>query len=256
MFLPPDTIVVDGSLEKPVFFTYYAALVKNLRGVLLLVPGEEGVRDRIEWLKKRFHYRNLGLTPSTDTTRYKDLLEARIFRRLYYPVEEFMDLVGIMVSTGLDRLLAEAIVFSSIYISPLFLLTSKYNGFIEKYSLGVIRTCKDLGVNDWKLHMRIADYTILDSYEDMVDLSLEYIGKIDDREAREKIIGSRREYVEHDMKRYWRIKCGEGRAFLYYLDPLLYIEDKLDYLRDKLVRDYAAGLAVIPVLNLLLAPIG
>ncbi|MEM3763504.1 MAG: hypothetical protein QW721_03740 [Desulfurococcaceae archaeon] len=42
-------------------FSRYAAIVKNLRGVMLFNMDEEGVEASIHWLVKRFRYRNLGL---------------------------------------------------------------------------------------------------------------------------------------------------------------------------------------------------
>jgi hypothetical protein len=46
-------------------FSSYAAIVKNLRGVVLLDPDEEGAWTTMEWLVKRFRYRDLGVTPTT-----------------------------------------------------------------------------------------------------------------------------------------------------------------------------------------------
>jgi hypothetical protein len=43
-------------------FARYAAVVKNLRGVALFDLGEEGSWDSVEWLVRRFRYRDLGVT--------------------------------------------------------------------------------------------------------------------------------------------------------------------------------------------------
>ena len=43
-------------------FARYAAVVKNLRGIALFDLGEEGSWDSVEWLVRRFRYRDLGVT--------------------------------------------------------------------------------------------------------------------------------------------------------------------------------------------------
>ena len=83
-------------------FAKYAALVKNLRGVVLFDLREEGVKNSIKWLMNRFKYRNLGLPPSL-FEKYKDELEdylkGRPLRRIVYPVIELKDMVETLSNT-------------------------------------------------------------------------------------------------------------------------------------------------------------
>jgi len=237
-------------LGSAVSFAYYAALVKNLRGVLLLDPGDEGAWSRVGWLRQRFRYRNLGVTPSVSGERVEDLLKSRVFRRLYYPVKAYEELVDALASSGLDRLFAEAVVLSSTYISPLLVLSEGYLGTVRRYSVGEVRVCRELSNKDWKLHLRIADYSILDSYEAMVEASMEYIRGIGDEGVRRRVLGERRSFAEKDSRRYWRISCESGDLFLLYLDPLLIVEDKLSEVTGKVVEEHAAALAIISVVNL------
>jgi len=41
----------------------------------------------------------------------------------------------------------------------------KYAEALSEMSIEVVKTCREMSINDWKLHMRMADYTILDMYE-------------------------------------------------------------------------------------------
>lgn len=239
-------------MDSAVSFAYYAALVKNLRGVLLFDPGDEGAWSRVSWLRRRFRYRNLGVTPSVSGPRVEDLLESRVFRRLYYPLRAYEEFVGVLRSADIDGLFAEAAVLSSAYISPLLLLSEGYLDLVRKYSLGEVRVCKELGDRDWKLHIRIADYSILDSYETMVERSIEYVRAASNEEVRERILTERRAFVEKDSRRYWRIACNEGDPFLLYLDPLLILGELPGGMRGRVTEEHAAALAVVPAVNVCL----
>ncbi len=241
----------EQNMDKNIFFAFYAVIVKNLRGVLLFDPEDEELNSRIEWLRKRFQYRNLGIPPSLYSERFNELFKYKVFRKLYYPVKEAEELINILSSIGYDSVFVEALVLASSYISPLMILSSKYLKLIEENSLGSVGICKELSIKDWKLHMRIADYTILDSYENSVMQAIEYIENINDSAKREEIINDRRNFYEKDMKRYWRILCDNpSKNFLYYLDPLLIVDKNIDKLKNRLKIEHAFGLAIIPVINL------
>ncbi len=241
----------EQDMENNIFFAFYAMIVKNLRGVLLFDPDDEELSNRIGWLRKRFQYRNLGIPPNLYTEKFRELFKYKVFRKLYYPVKEAEELINILTSTGYDKVFLDAIVSASSYISPLMILSPKYLKLVEENSLGVVGVCQELSIKDWKLHMRIADYTILDSYENLVLQAIEYIRNTNDPKKRSEIINERKKFYNKDKKRYWRILCdNSSKNFLYYLDPLLIIEKNIDKLKDKLRIDYAFGLAVLPVINL------
>ncbi|MEM0380199.1 MAG: hypothetical protein QXX35_04135 [Desulfurococcaceae archaeon] len=234
-----------------VVFTYYAMIVKNLRGIALIKTINEDVLNRLNWLRNRFKYRNIGIPP----VYYKlesNYFDNKIFRKLYYPVDEIVYLKNILVERGFEETFIEPVIMASIYISPLMLLSSEYVDIVEKYSIGKINICRELGVKDWKLHFRISDYTILDFYDKMVSLSIDYINSIKDNDIRIKILNERRKIVERDYKRYWRILCNSKYVYQYYLDPLLLIEENLGFFIETLSYKHASALSVIPVINLTL----
>ena len=242
-------------------FARYAAIVKNLRGVVIFNLDEGGVWDSLVWLVQRFKYRNLGLTPLL-VHKYRpvlrDYLEGNPFRELVYPIGELRELPGL-----LKRLLeipvevAEGLIFASTYISPLILVGETYRASIEENATMIVRVCKDkkMDLKQWKLHLRIADYTVLDFYEKNIEENLEVIKSILENNVNsdniKRILEKRRERVKKDTKRYWRIKCNSGTPFLYYIDPLPRIIESIikGELEPRNLRaEYAAGLSIIPVI--------
>ena len=131
------------------------------------------------------------------------------------------------------------------------IIGSKYAQYVEQNAVNSVRVCRDMDINQWKLHFRIADYTILDMFEQSVNEALMLIGKAVHgelgRDEVNKVIKDRLGRVVKDRKRYWRIICDEGRAFLYYVDPLqLLVNGGVDL--SKLKENHAAGLAILPVI--------
>lgn len=231
-------------------FARYAAIVKNLRGVVLADIEEDGVWSSIKWLVDRFRYRDLGVVPSI-VKRYRSRLERYLsgnpFRELVPPtssIQMFIDWLERV--SGLPLEVVELLVLSSAYISPGIVVGIKYFGYLKEVSVDVINVCRDLDTNSWKLHMRIADYTVLDLYETCVNEVLNAIEKGASRQSLEEISSLRRSRIEADKKRYWRIMCSNGKPFLFYIDMVNTIL-KYDMYRD-LVADHAACLSIIPVI--------
>ncbi len=218
-----------------VSFAMYAGLVKNLRGVVYCCGC--GWEEVAGWLERRFRYRNLGVPPS---------LRGRVcggpFVDLWYPVESVGRVAGVLGGKLGDSALGEALVLASCYVSPLLVLGEGAGSLVERISVGVVRCSKEMGVNDWKLHLRIADYTILDMYRDCV---VEALRVLRGEAGVEDVLEARRERVERDVKRYWRIAGGEGWVFLGYVDLLALLRGDLDALRE-VGLDSAACLAVVP----------
>ncbi|MGC9182070.1 hypothetical protein [Thermogladius sp.] len=229
-------------------FALYASIVKNLRGVVLFDLDEEGSWDTVEWLRKRFKYRDLGLTPRL-VEKYRGKVERYLqgnpFRELTLPITGLERMVELLENGGVSREVSELLVFSSVYISPAMCIGEKYCGEVAKLVDEAVKVCKGMGVNDWKLHLRIADYSILDWYEKCVKTSMDVIRRKDPR-LLEEVLKARAQMIEKDKKRYWRIECGGGRVFLGYVDLLgLYYRLGLIDRVDK--PDYSTGLAIVPV---------
>lgn len=233
-------------------FSKYAALIKNLRGVVLANIDEPSVWDSIKWLIKRFKYRDLGLTP-TMVNIYRDKLAQYLngnpFVELTPPINAVSTLIEILakaVPVNLEVL--ELLVYASTYISPAIIIGATYFEELRNLAVDAIYVCKDMDISSWKLHLRIADYTILDFYRECVDEILEVLLSPNPRlrlELLTKVIERRRNRISKDKKRYWRISCDKGRPFLLYIDMANLIKkyELLGYLE----VEHAAGLAIVPV---------
>jgi len=178
-----------------------------------------------------------------------EYLGGRPLRVLTYPVSDIEELVKVLVKASkLPEYLTEALVLASTYVSPLMVLSEGYIKIIKGLAVGKVTAYGDLSINDWKLHLRIADYTVLDMYETCVT---EAIKVINDELSVKEVIKARHERVSKDLKRYWRFKQMKGTewVFMYYIDMVkLIVESGID--PRNLNPNQAAGLAVVPAINL------
>ncbi len=237
-------------------FARYAAIVKNLRGIVYIEELNDYTWKIIKWLIQRFKYRDLGLVPSIVNkfgNLLKDYLKGNPFRELVYPIHNISKIVNLFQNIFPYELI-ESIIFSSLYISPLLIIGEEVHNIILSIGIDHVYTSKKLEIKDWKLHLRIADYTILDMYEKCVLENIEALkcfrsGNII---CIKKIIEERRNRVKNDKKRYWRIISEKGRPFLTYIDPLnILLNNNLIGKDTELLEDYASGLAIIPAVHLL-----
>lgn len=236
-------------------FSKYAALVKNLRGVVLANIDEPNVWNCIKWLTRRFKYRDLGLTP-TMVNLYRDKLTQHLngnpFVELKPPINAIATLVKLLAKAIAMRLeVLELLVYSSTYISPAIAIGTTYFEELMSLATDAVYVCKDMDASYWKLHLRIADYSILDFYRECVDEMLNILLSPNPKlrsELLTDVIKSRGSRISRDKKRYWRISCDKGKPFLLYVDMASIIQkyELLDYLE----VEHAAGLAIVPVVIL------
>ncbi|ABL78662.1 hypothetical protein [Thermofilum pendens] len=226
-------------------FSRYAALVKNLRGVVLLDPSEEGAKESLRWLAERFRYRNLGLTPAAAASLGSP---QKPFRVLAYPLEEYERFAGELAGcAGLEKGLTELLVLSSLYVSPAILVGYRYREALGAVAVDEVRVRGAMGVQQWKLHLRIADYTVLDMYEYSVETAEEAVRSCGDEAKVASLLEERARRVAADKKRYWRVSSGEGDVFMYYVDNLRVYCSRCGS-SGLCGRDWlAAALAVVPV---------
>jgi len=236
-------------------FARYAAVVKNLRGVVLFDLSESGVWDSVKWLIGRFKYRDLGVTPAL-YEKHRDRLEKYMsgnpFRLLTYPLRELEEFTFEFTRcANIEPELGELLVLASLYISPAMIIGRKYEETVSKLSVEAVKTCREMSTSDWKLHMRIADYTVLDMYEFSITSALKVAENCSTSEL-SRALSERQEVIRKDTERYWRILCREetGRPFLYYIDNLKLYARLCGVERLCGRGDVAAALAVIPVITI------
>lgn len=223
----------------------YAAIAKNLRGVIFTYIEEDGVVESLSWLLKKFKYRDLAASPSI----HKALRE-RGFRRLVelvYPSEALKNLVE-LVSDYLkaDFEAVEAVVLASAYVSPIMAVGERAKDAIAPFSVKEVESRVEIDDRSWKLHFRIADYTVLDAFYWFSSHSIKLWEPKTDLELFKK---ERLLRIEKDMKRYWRLTVGDKgpRPFLLYIDLAQLIVNKprlLDAVRRLRAEDASAGLSL------------
>lgn len=208
----------------------YAALVKNLRGVILMNPEDEVASDILNWLVDRFKYRNLGLPPST-VERYPSRLKGKLggkpFVELVHPSRVMAPLSN-LIENGLSvsAEAAEAVVLASTYVCPVIAVGPSAKKALDPLIVKTVERKARLDNKGWKLHLRIADYTVLDLYswstlhaEQLWNPALHY----------DSFIAERAKRIEKDVKRYWRLMKGSESAkpFLGYIDVAQLLAEKL-----------------------------
>ncbi|RLE70753.1 MAG: hypothetical protein DRJ37_06075, partial [Thermoprotei archaeon] len=64
----------------------YVSILRNIRGLLYLPPGKWN-SDVVSWLRRRYRYRMLGVTPAllSEFSDRLDLLSKPPFKKLVYP---------------------------------------------------------------------------------------------------------------------------------------------------------------------------
>lgn len=202
-------------------FSQYAALIKNLRGVVFGDFKVENVTETLNWLTKRFKYRNLGVPPSIlqDTEDFfKGKLNGKPFVRLVYPFKSLERLVRFMVKNfNIDFRVVEALVLASTYVSPLMVMGKSILKSLEKICVDTVYSNVKLDNFGWKLHFRIVDYTVLDFYV----WSTSHSKQLWKQEVSlEEFVKERKKKINKDKKRYWRLQKGEEKPLplVFYLD--------------------------------------
>lgn len=200
-------------------FEEYVFLVRNLRGVYAPLPSDDHKRY-VGWLVKRYRYRDIGVAGcvlGSAEKAFKGRLGGRPFHELKPPTKELGEAIAFAKSVlggVVDECLAESILLSLVYASPLYLTRSS----LEELRRGglVIHEVRgrvpDLG--SARLHMRIAGYTVLDYYVDSVRHAVAAV-----TQGRwEELLEERRRFAERDEKRYWRITGRGNETIIAYLD--------------------------------------
>ena len=239
--------------------------MKNLRGVVLLNPSDDLTSSFLRWLNRRFKYRVLGVSPSVlDELRRRGLSLTKQVKPLHYPSKELSELT-ICLSNTLSNVtvnIIESIVLASAYVSPLIVF-GEPSRTVTSLSIHVVKTAVKLNNPLLKLHMRIADYSILDYYvKDLELIERLWKGSLSRREFTEL----RKDTVMKDSKRYWRLtpqsRRNTGRKssgkvevlekpqpFLAYVDLLSLL---IKHGKDDVVvgsfdfEDVGAGLVIVP----------
>jgi len=200
-------------------FSNYVALVKNLRGVVLVRPQDQEAEQLVQWLGQRFRYRNVGV-PSSIIEKSPAFFESRLagnpFVELTYPLDSLAKVVErVSQLSNIPQEVVEGIILASAYASPVICLGSSLYGELQGLSIDEVHTKIELSDKEWRLHLRIADYSVLDLYRWSTEQA-KYLWQ-------GKLTGfaqARRERIIRDKRRYWRLQQGDNipQPFLCYVD--------------------------------------
>lgn len=165
-------------------------LVKNLRGVVYFSE-DTSPKTEFDWLKRRFRYRELGVSESLKLElKWKNLLT----------------LPKIENDPILDSLFQ-----ASRFICPLIVLKEQSLKDFGNAVITRFKTSERLNDKDLKFNIRLANYSITDFYLKSIELAAKH-----DMEGRKKL-------AERDLKRFWRVKeDANGKTLIAYIDPLIF----------------------------------
>jgi hypothetical protein len=199
-----------------------AWIIKNLRGVVYLREVDE---EKLKSIARRFKYRNIGILPSMV------IEEKQPFIKLMYPSKDFERFMKFNRAV-------EAIALASCYVSPIITFQQDYKD-LKPFSIDEVLINRELSEKDLKLHLRIADYSVIDFYRWAVGSLLSSLkeGKIEEH------LEERRKRIEKDKKRYWRIASKEGKTFIAYLDLAHFFVEELN--RQSLACGFGIVVAVV-----------
>ena len=236
-------MAVVSIMTTPVLLEYIS-LLKNIRGVLMVARKPKDAA--IKWLKRYIRWRPIGAVEGVVSLLRKHGFGSKLLKELVSPFESIDKFVGIIEEQNIDRLTAETIVASSIYIAPIVILDDEAARELQNRGLITheIKTSKSLSERDIKLHMRIAEYSMKDYHFEVIEKTGELIVSGDIK----GLISYRREICEKDAKRYWRICQKKGETIIMYIDVLKVLEDNIEEIKSLLNENpntlFALGIPV------------
>ena len=227
-------MVGKRDVVAPTSFPRFIALVKNLRGIVVVGRDLDEAEQRVAWLLQRFRYRNVGVSPAVlkyARELFKNRLRGKPFVKVVYPTSGLERYVRKLVAAVRQpEEVVEPIMFASMYVSPLLLLGESALEAVRPLIVNEVRTRATLDTRTMKLHMRIVDYTVLDFYNWATSHGFEGINQVarllekgDEATAKQradKFVKERKQRIEKDRKRYWRLLEQDegGRTVVVYLD--------------------------------------
>ena len=233
-------------------FHLYAAIVKNLRGVIYTSLDWRELDERLKWLKRHFKYRNIGITKESLNCypSLKSYLESPLIE-LKYPFKQAEELIAAYQKIlDLPPPVIETYCMASMYVAPMIVLGEKSIKDLGHLTITSVKTLKTLDDKSYKLHMRIVDYTTLDFYNWATENAKRAVETFLSKEDWRRILNERLAKIEKDKRRYWRISSQDGKEVVLYLDLLPFLLKKanrqdIEFIYQKFHEILPATLAII-----------
>lgn len=185
----------------------HLVLSNNVRGLAVYHPDIPPEREVFTWLSRKHQYRNVGVPPSLIGHPTVDLTSYKTFTTLEYPVASLETLHSLTSETH-PTWVTESIILASAYVTPLFIHQSALDAFSE-FSVWQLTVDTSLPEDQVLRHMRIADYGMLDFFEESTANAWHALQENKLTEERER----REEKAEADgQERFWRLIDGAKHA--------------------------------------------
>ncbi|NOZ55344.1 MAG: hypothetical protein GXO73_00970, partial [Calditrichaeota bacterium] len=211
-------------MELADWFLDFVVRVKNLRGVVVFGSDREGtVLSGLQWIGKRFRYRDIGFTQTVyekTSDRTQERLSKKPFTQVSLPSSIMQKVADTTRPSDVDDSFWEGIVTASAYACPLVMVDSLENVVPKDFWVFVARIGQPLDANSAKFHLRVCDYAALDAFGPSTKELLRTAGE--PSKGLVALLHERRERAMQDgEKRFWRLAENSGEtAVIAILDPL------------------------------------
>jgi len=221
----------------------YVSLLKNLRAVAFLDPEMPVPLQEIGWLKRRYRYRNVGISERllmALKAEVKEFFLSKPFETLKSPLLEIEDFIRTIleISSEVPAYVVESLILTSCYVNALVVLGRNSFSVLNPFIVWAMRSTAELTETEVKRNLRIIGYAMIDFYDKNAGQAYETLKKIAEKIGEEGDFGKVRGELERFMekrkklaqedgeKRFWRLRQlggEEERIVIAYLDimPLI-----------------------------------
>ena len=259
-----------GELNLP----KYVSLLKNLRAVVFLNPKLPLPSNEVNWLKRKYKYRNVGISKSLLAAikpEEKEVFSKKPFRIVESPMAEIDNFIRIISKSnaGIPEYIVESVIVSSCYVSPIVVLGRSSFQVLSQLAAWSLKSTAELPEMEVKRNLRIIGYAILDFHEKVTMQAYkalkEIAKKVKSGENAENFVGDMEELLKKRMetaqkdgeKRFWRLRQTGGeeeRVVIAYLDVLPLISKILFQEESQELADFIARSTVNLSMALSLVP--
>jgi len=252
----------------------YVSLLKNLRAVVFLDPNMGFPLQEIKWLKRKYRYRNVGVSESLIMAlkaEAKEFFLRKPFEILKPPLLEIENFVRTIleIESEVPAYIVESLILTSCYVNALVVLGRDSFPILNPFVTWTMRSTAELTEIEVKRNLRIIGYSIMDFYNENARQAYAIIKEIAEKirkkeefgeviDELEKFMERRKKLAQNDgEKRFWRLRQpGEEkeRIVIAYLDIMPLISkillqknsSKLINFIDKSTMNLSMALSLIP----------
>ena len=218
----------------------YVSLLKNLRAVVFLDPDMQIPIEEIKWLRRKYRYRNIGVSESLVMAlkaEAKELFLKKPFEILRPPLLEIENFIRSIseFESEIPAYVIESLILTSCYVNALVVLRRDSLSILNPFITWTMKSAAELSEMEVKRNLRIIGYAIIDFYGKNAEQAYRILKEIAEKirkkedlgEVREelyKFLEERKKLARNDgEKRFWRLRHAGGeeeRIVIAYLDVI------------------------------------